>query len=70
VIPSSGPGGLPLAGDWDGDGLDTTGVRRGNKTFARLRDDTAVAGWAWAFGLDGDLPVSGRWIRRPSGNRP
>ena len=53
-------GGVPVAGDWDGDGTVTPGVFRDGRwelsNQLRTRPDVVVA-----FGRPGDLPVVGDW---------
>ena len=60
---------LPVAGDWNGDGIDDVGVwRPGTRRF--LLDSNASNTWdgatggdtlTGAFGLSTDIPVTGRW---------
>jgi hypothetical protein len=55
----------PIVGDWNGDGKDTVGVRRG--TIFKL-SDTLVAGkpaWTFNYGFASDEAVAGDW----DGNR-
>ena len=52
---------LPIAGDWDGDGVDTVGVFRDRATFELVNDFGAGATETFVFGLSGDLPVAGDW---------
>lgn len=63
-------GDLPLSGDWNGDGVDTTGVYRpSNQTFyLRNSNSTGGANYTFAFGSGvngagspGDRPVVGDW---------
>lgn len=63
-------GDKPLAGDWNGDGIDTTGVYRpSNQTFyLRNSNSTGGANYTFAFGSGvngagsaGDRPVVGDW---------
>jgi len=59
---SFGPsGGLPVAGDWNGDGIDTIGVFS-NGSF-QLRNSNAAGNpdLTVTFGAAGDLPVVGDW---------
>jgi hypothetical protein len=60
-------GDLPVAGDWDGDGIDTPGVFRPSTGQFTLTDSTATSpSFASSitratFGTAGDLPISGDW---------
>lgn len=55
------PGDLPIAGDWDGDGVDTIGVYRDGVFYLKNANETGYADMVFAFGVDGDLPVAGDW---------
>jgi surface antigen len=58
-----GPSDIPLAGDWNGDGVTTIGVYEpGNRTFY-LRNSNNGGGndYTATFGNPGDLPVVGDW---------
>ncbi len=50
----------PVVGDWDGDGKDTPGVRRGNDWYLDNGFD-GTADIAVAFGSATDTPVVGDW---------
>ncbi len=54
---------MGIAGDWNGDGLDTTGVFRPSNGVIFLKDknDTGFADYALNYGLPGDKPVMGDW---------
>jgi glucose/arabinose dehydrogenase len=57
------PGDVPVVGDWNGDGVDTPGLRRPGNGFVYLRN-TNTAGFAdlsYFFGIGGDIPISGDW---------
>ncbi len=56
-------GDIPIAGDWDGDGIDTIGVyRTSNRTWYLRNSNTGgAADLTVAYGSPGDLPVSGDW---------
>ena len=58
-------GDVPLAGDWDGDGVDTIGVYRpGDRTFylSGLPGQTTPRVVAEVlYGLSGDTPIVGDW---------
>jgi hypothetical protein len=56
-------GDVGVTGDWDGDGLDTTGVFRPNNgmIFLKNTNDTGFADIELNYGLPGDQPVVGDW---------
>lgn len=52
----------PLCGDWDGDGVDTPGVARGNVyILASANRDGGGSPTAFAFGRADDFPLVGDW---------
>ncbi|HSK07634.1 MAG TPA: PQQ-dependent sugar dehydrogenase [Acidimicrobiia bacterium] len=57
------PGDIPVAGDWDGDGTDSIGLRRPGDGFVYLRNTntTGIADISYFYGDPGDLPVAGDW---------
>jgi hypothetical protein len=57
------PGDVGIAGDWNGDGLDTTGVFRPSNGVIFLKNTNAsgFADVALNYGLGGDRPVIGDW---------
>ncbi len=57
------PGDIPVSGDWNGDGIDTVGLRRPSDGFVYLRNTntTGIADISYFFGDAGDLPVAGDW---------
>jgi hypothetical protein len=57
------PGDKPVAGDWDGDGIDEVGLHRESTGFFYWRNtlDTGVASDEIFFGDPGDRFVSGDW---------
>jgi uncharacterized delta-60 repeat protein len=55
------PNDIPVAGDWNGDGIDTIGVFRNGQFFLRNSNDTGFADLQFAFGAPGDIPVAGDW---------
>jgi hypothetical protein len=57
------PGDKPVAGDWDGDGIDEVGLHRESTGFLYWRNtlDTGVADGEIFFGDPGDRFVSGDW---------
>ncbi|HYP25476.1 MAG TPA: matrixin family metalloprotease [Blastocatellia bacterium] len=54
-------GDYPVAGDWNGDGVDTIGVYRNGSFFLRNSNTNGVADMVIAFGTPGDQPVVGDW---------
>ncbi|HJR91454.1 MAG TPA: twin-arginine translocation signal domain-containing protein [Acidimicrobiia bacterium] len=54
-------GDIPVVGDWDGDGVATPGVVRGNRWLLRNSNTAGPADHDFTFGQPGDLPVVGRW---------
>lgn len=54
-------GDAPIVGDWDGDGIDTIGVYRGNTFYLRNENTVGIANTWFAFGNQGDQPVAGDW---------
>ena len=56
---------MPIAGDWDGDGIDTPGIYRnvnGVMTFFLINNNTGgFADVSFGFGQPGDLPIAGDW---------
>lgn len=57
-------GDLPVAGDWNGDGIDTPGVFRPGETGAFLLTNSFAnsVDFNFAFGTSDSLPVAGDWI--------
>lgn len=55
-------GDVPIAGDWNGDGVESTGVYR-NGRFLLKNANTAAGAVVYdlTFGLPGDIPVAGDW---------
>jgi uncharacterized delta-60 repeat protein len=54
-------GDIPVAGDWNGDGIDTVGIYRNGTFFLRNSNNTGFADLAVPFGGPGDLPIVGDW---------
>jgi type II secretory pathway pseudopilin PulG len=55
-------GDLPIAGDWDGDGIDTVGVYRPSTSeFFLVNDFLGGEVITVKFGVQGDLPIAGDW---------
>ncbi|MGC5628443.1 SpoIID/LytB domain-containing protein [Georgenia sp. Z1344] len=50
----------PLAGDWDGDGTDTVGVRDGNR-LTLARDHSGATTTTLDYGRAGDVLLTGDW---------
>ena len=54
-------GDIPVVGDWDGDGVYTPGVVRGNRWLLRNSNSAGPPDLDFSFGEPGDIPVAGRW---------
>lgn len=54
-------GDIPVAGDWDGDGVATIGVVRGNRWLLRNSNSPGEPDLDFTFGNPGDIPVVGDW---------
>ncbi|MEP7287880.1 MAG: FG-GAP repeat protein [Chloroflexota bacterium] len=55
---------LPMAGDWNGDGIDTIGVYRSDTGQFFLRDSNMASApivYSFSLGMTGDLPMAGDW---------
>ena len=59
---------MPIAGDWNGDGIDTPGVFRAGLFIVtngingqNVNGSAPLADATFAFGVTGDLPVAGDW---------
>jgi hypothetical protein len=55
------PGDRGLAGDWDGDGIDTIGIFRAGRFLLRNQNTPGYADLDFAFGSAADLPIVGDW---------
>ncbi|MCI0544180.1 MAG: hypothetical protein L0Z49_07000, partial [Actinobacteria bacterium] len=57
------PGDVPFVGDWNGDDVDTAGLRRPSDGFVYLRNtnDTGIAHLSYFYGNPGDIPFAGDW---------
>jgi hypothetical protein len=55
------PGDYPVAGDWNGDGIDTVGSYRNGVFYLENSNSTSPAQLVIAFGIPGDQPVVGDW---------
>ncbi|MEP7288794.1 MAG: right-handed parallel beta-helix repeat-containing protein [Chloroflexota bacterium] len=52
----------PVVGDWDGDGIDTVGVLRGNEFLLKNSNSiNAPIVYDFVLGAPGDLPMAGDW---------
>ncbi len=70
-VPGSGPpdlvvkygtlGDIPVVGDWNGNGVATIGVVRGNRWLLRNSNSAGAADIDFTFGQVGDIPVTGDW---------
>ncbi|OYT71992.1 MAG: hypothetical protein CFK52_06420 [Chloracidobacterium sp. CP2_5A] len=54
-------GDLPVAGDWDGDGVQSVGIFRDGQFFLKNANAPGFADLAFSFGAPGDIPVAGDW---------
>jgi hypothetical protein len=54
-------GDQPIAGDWNGDGIDSLGIYRNGTFYLRNSNTTGPANIVFAFGAQGDQPVAGDW---------
>jgi hypothetical protein len=64
IVPFGGdPSDYPVAGDWNGDKIDTVGVYRNNSGTFLLSDSNfnPAVNWTLIFGNPGDQPFAGRW---------
>ena len=55
------PGDIPIVGDWNGNGIQTPGVIRGNTWYLRNANSTGAADITFQFGEVGDTFVVGDW---------
>jgi subtilisin family serine protease len=57
------PGDAPFMGDWDGDGIETPGLRRHSNGFVYLRHSNTqgVADMSYFYGDPGDVVFTGDW---------
>ncbi len=54
-------GDQPLAGDWNGDGVDTIGIYRNGTFFLRNTNGSGFADLEFPFGAPGDIAIVGDW---------
>ena len=50
-----------VVGDWDGDGSDSIGLKRGSEYYLKDRNDSSSADTTFSFGAADDAPVAGKW---------
>jgi hypothetical protein len=55
------PGDVPIAGDWNGNGIDTVGVYRDGEFCLHNSNTSGYADAVVPYGLPGDQPVVGDW---------
>ena len=63
VFPFGAPGDQPIAGDWNGDGVDTIGVYRSSTGtfFLRNSNSAGAPDASFALGIPGDVGIAGDW---------
>ncbi len=54
-------GDRPIAGDWNGDGIDTVGIFRNGTFFLKNSNTPGFADLSFAYGSAGDIPLAGDW---------
>lgn len=54
-------GDKPIAGDWNGDGVDTLGIYRNGTFYLRNSNTTGAADVVFPFGASTDQPIAGDW---------
>ncbi|HSG80344.1 MAG TPA: ExeM/NucH family extracellular endonuclease, partial [Acidimicrobiia bacterium] len=64
------PGDIPIAGDWDADGIDTLGVGRPSdgRIYLRNSHTNGIADLVFTFGDPGDIPFAGDWTQDGTDN--
>ena len=60
-IPFGRPDDVALVGDWDGDGVATPAVKRGNRYFVANEWRGGDADLSFHYGKAGDVPIVGDW---------
>ncbi|MBI4915078.1 MAG: hypothetical protein HY825_04465 [Acidobacteria bacterium] len=60
-FPYGDPSDRAVVGDWDGDGVDTVGIYRGNTFYLRNTNTAGNADLVIEFGAPGDVPIAGDW---------
>jgi hypothetical protein len=61
VISFGEPGDIPVVGDWNGNGVHTIGVVRGNRWLLKNSNRAGAPDHDFTFGQPGDIPVVGDW---------
>jgi hypothetical protein len=61
LIVFGNPGDYPIAGDWNGDGVDSVGIYRNGIFYLRNTNSTGFADIVVPFGNAGDQPIVGDW---------
>jgi hypothetical protein len=61
VIEYGRPGDIPVVGDWNGDGVHSIGVVRGNRWLLKNSNRSGQPAYDFVFGDPGDTPVVGDW---------
>jgi hypothetical protein len=61
IIRYGTPGDIPVVGDWNGNGVHTIGVVRGNRWLLRNANRAGSPDLDFVFGQAGDIPVVGDW---------
>ena len=61
VLEFGQPGDIPVVGDWNGNGVHTIGVVRGNRWLLRNSNSPGSPDYDFNFGQAGDIPVVGDW---------
>ena len=55
------PSDVSVVGDWNGDGYDTVGIRRGDTFYLKNDNSSGSADLTFAFGAPSDIPIAGDW---------
>jgi hypothetical protein len=61
IIQYGRSGDIPVIGDWNGNGVHTIGVVRGNRWLLRNANRSGTVTYDFTFGQPGDVPVVGDW---------
>ncbi|MGB8362624.1 MAG: twin-arginine translocation signal domain-containing protein [Acidimicrobiia bacterium] len=61
VVAYGRAGDIPVVGDWNGTGVHTMGVVRGNRWLLRNANRNGTPSYDFTFGQPGDIPVVGDW---------
>jgi lysyl endopeptidase len=56
---------LPVAGDWNADGIDSIGIYRGGTFYLRNSNTAGFADMQFSMGNPGDQPIAGDWDGLP-----